>query len=769
MTDVMASGAALRALPAALAVGDDVVQALPEAATTVARRSATELLGAVDARRATELLAIRQPSAAQVDELGDLVQRHAEDGVGALVTSIDGSPGIAGPLRMQSRSDLERYATAWRLQLADRVEPALVDAHVRDVLAAPGRISSESLAELDVLAHRFGAAERLGLATSLDGAAPSVRALPARGTAAERERYLQTWHAQLSDAGAPERVDARVRDLLASGSWSPDTYRELRHLALDLDSADRLGLPRTVAGQRVDTVLTTKYASDAADRALRAWREQLEHGTDDIAATRARLRELLGTGDPLGADAIADLRAAAIDLGGARRLGLGAVVGHEPAAVMGATLNRTPGAARVMDRLVTSWRELVDIEPAELARLDDEAVAAARRVAGGAATHGDAELMRTQVVERGGAMRLGLPEQLPGIPDSWIGTHHELPRQRYAQAWTAILDEPDAAARVAALRSMILAPSADHAARATMRTLALDLGGSFDLGLPTRVAGDDLMSLLDSAAHGTADPARLARVDEAWAHALQPAASPADAVIAARAQLTDSIAAPFDDERAGRVMHLLLDRDELGIAHRLGRSPEQLVEALSSAGRLDQPEVGEAIRFQVGMLLDTAGARAMQDGALDQLRGGHTLSAVQAELLHSDRELFRALAPELRLALLGTSIPSRHAGSERWLDDVTNAFNAIDQARVPTALRDQTTQLVELNHLRVRGQALPDGAVRGYGRHPDYAELGRIGANAQLAAQMARPRPLPMPAAVTLPAAQISTSTNTITGETLTW
>lgn len=52
-------------------------------------------------------------------------------------------------------------------------------------------------------------------------------------------------------------------------------------------------------------------------------------------------------------------------------------------------------------------------------------------------------------------------------------------------------------------------------------------------------------------------------------------------------------------------------------------------------------------------------------------------------------------------------------------------------------LRLQTLELVERNLQRLRGST-PEGAVRGYSTHPDYAELGRARANLDLLEQVTR-------------------------------
>jgi hypothetical protein len=125
-------------------------------------------------------------------------------------------------------------------------------------------------------------------------------------------------------------------------------------------------------------------------------------------------------------------------------------------------------------------------------------------------------------------------------------------------------------------------------------------------------------------------------------------------------------------------------------------------------------------------------------GAVDALATGRA-TPDQLELLLIDRARLESLLegrpPEQQLAIatavLRGSADRPGASMEGTLRAISDGLAAPAVHEELEPLRLQTLELVERNLARLQGHT-PEGAVRGYGRHPDYAEIGRVRANLDL-------------------------------------
>jgi hypothetical protein len=218
----------------------------------------------------------------------------------------------------------------------------------------------------------------------------------------------------------------------------------------------------------------------------------------------------------------------------------------------------------------------------------------------------------------------------------------------------------------------------------------------------------------------------------------------------------DDTAAMNDQQLRTRVQELLsvseLDPNALAIAH---------VELLER-GLLQRvaPEVAATHRARLAGLLSTGSERSPSThfalarvsaqvdaiGALDQLA-----ARVVREPVSSSYQQMRAIedaaslpAADLvdqmpfaaRATVVGNVVPNGFEATSHWLK-VAGATFADERASALGPVRTQLQQLVDHNLERLAGRT-PRGATAGYGRHPDYAELGRIRSGAELLGRIAR-------------------------------
>ena len=125
-------------------------------------------------------------------------------------------------------------------------------------------------------------------------------------------------------------------------------------------------------------------------------------------------------------------------------------------------------------------------------------------------------------------------------------------------------------------------------------------------------------------------------------------------------------------------------------------------------------------------------------GSVDALAAG-TATQEQLERVLIDRARLGSLIadrpPEQQLAIttavLRGSVDRPGAGTEGTLRAIADSLTAPGAHEELEPLRLQTLELVERNIARLQGRT-PSGAVRGYGNHPDYGEIGRVRANLDL-------------------------------------
>ncbi len=674
-------------------------------ATTMRLLDASSQLDAPALARARELVATSSPSSADLRELGVLATQQAADGASLLVTRLEGSPGVvADALDLLPSADLERYRRVWTTQLAGGIEPAAADARVREMLDATTVPSTRDVHELDALVHGFGAKDRLGLPDGGRDVRSTVRALLGHDPIT-RNAVIDAWrHA----TRAPDDPRADLRSLIAAHRSETSSTTALLRMVIDSGHADRLGLPTRVAGREVADVLRSRSARDEAlvHRTATAWSRRLESAPQDVdSSERAALSRVAGrVADAPTPAALDELRTLAVDLDGASRFGLHRDVTSSLGQLLTDAHDGSPASTGLVRELAGRWHTQLDTAPDVLRQVDEQALDRLDAVAAGTATASDVGLVRRQLLELGGAARAGLPTRLNGRPSAWDASFDSSDLARYATAWSIVRDiGTDRGAQSTYLRDRLLAPSVEPAEIRRMVTLAADLGHHWDLGLPMYLAGDDVAAVTRQGID-PADP-RLRRILHAWQQAVDPSDAPRSALLQSTTDLMEL--EQLDATQQGWLLHLLLDR---GMASEVGihSDPADVVRRLVDRGRpadllerLDPAEI-QTNRFRATVLQSTTGGL-------------------------SGAPLLRALAD---------GIPTELGETRSWLVAVRDALADPSNADVPEHLRTTTDALIDRNLERLAGRT-PTGAVVGYYTYPDYAELGRIAANARLTAGIA--------------------------------
>jgi hypothetical protein len=134
------------------------------------------------------------------------------------------------------------------------------------------------------------------------------------------------------------------------------------------------------------------------------------------------------------------------------------------------------------------------------------------------------------------------------------------------------------------------------------------------------------------------------------------------------------------------------------------------------------------------------------DRAVDAIAAG-TATPQQLELVLIDRARLGALVarhtPEEQLRIATTVLRGTADAPGEGVKETLRTLRA-SLAQRPTdaeldELRATTIELIDRNIARMEGRT-PEGAVRGYSNHPDYAEVGRIRANLDIFDAVARAR-----------------------------
>ena len=108
--------------------------------------------------------------------------------------------------------------------------------------------------------------------------------------------------------------------------------------------------------------------------------------------------------------------------------------------------------------------------------------------------------------------------------------------------------------------------------------------------------------------------------------------------------------------------------------------------------------------------------------------------------LDVDPGVLESLQDRAQLLAWANEVPSTRVHTASVLDGIDARLGEL----APTddamdALLQDARDLIEINRRRLDGRSMSDGAIRGYGRHPDYAEVGRLTQNVKLLARMAWP------------------------------
>ncbi len=148
--------------------------------------------------------------------------------------------------------------------------------------------------------------------------------------------------------------------------------------------------------------------------------------------------------------------------------------------------------------------------------------------------------------------------------------------------------------------------------------------------------------------------------------------------------------------------------------------------------RVDQYFAGWAMRNDPAYV-------ARFEAAIDALAASSASAEQRAMVIAHPSELDQLIAgrPDAeRLAIAMAMLDNDATASSRSVKDtlvaIRDSLGARDGATGQVAeLVAQTRELVDRNISRLEGRT-PEGAVRGYSNHPDYAEIGRLRANLQL-------------------------------------
>ncbi len=157
-------------------------------------------------------------------------------------------------------------------------------------------------------------------------------------------------------------------------------------------------------------------------------------------------------------------------------------------------------------------------------------------------------------------------------------------------------------------------------------------------------------------------------------------------------------------------------------------------------------------------------ADGVLEGRLEPGLGPDDVLPTEAFWQHLDVDDETRASLQLRAQLLawGNEVPATRVHTGQVLDGIAPLLDEIDATdETVVELLEQSRKLIADNRARLKGDALPSGEIRGYGKHPDYAQVGRLTQNSKLLARIAWPDLPGLPTQPRQQAAQV--------GEALAW
>lgn len=657
-----------------------------------------------------------------VDQLGADDVRHLE----ALLDT-DVQKTIALPRAMAGVPRLEEVFQAYRADVVDapRQLRRYLEAWQVAKVPAEGRAAeAEALMALPASELDAGRLDRLAMLIDVDVAgaivgprtmSPStlrsalgelMRAVPARDAAHERAAAAFARHDPEGAAAALDRIRARASEPTPSYFDSDETFRAYQ--ASELDAAER-----TLSMIRRDP------------RTL---------GADELELLGSKLgqrRDLWGGDDDAWHDAIAAVKEVTaerttVDL---YRQVLGTF--QEAWA-----LARTPVEGRVVEAEALLARATSDLGQADLRRL---------RLLLAADVTGAIQVPR-EIAGRMPLERLASQLSRNEVPDL-----HEL--RPYRAAWQAArLDDATRAAELARLRDLDAAAMVDDDIDLLRALVARDPSGSHGLPpqLPHRSSLDELldrMQLEDGPGH------RKILQEYFDARSLETVGHEARIAEASELLALDATLAP---SQASRLRSLLVSTGTHG-SDAPGTAAVGSDEALLRA--LDEVAfASEDLRpFRQAALDIQRASYVLRDEPVEKIasRAAALLSVPVAQRTAFDAGVIAAVAARPERARVVELLPmalrldlahalQAHGSTQPYLvaEGLTAARDVVGVSRdaVPALARplaDRAVTRIDDELARMRGELRP-GMVVGYARYPDYAELGRISADLQTLAGIAR-------------------------------
>jgi hypothetical protein len=704
----------------------------------------------MDAPGATQLYKLRQRMALHggAERLG--LTTHI-DGATQMDLALGSAPSYATP-----------YLERWKLQLDGIAgNPARIDAAARELLEQGPSLDRAGRVRLRVLLDEHGAAARLGVSTAAD---------------LSDDRALRLWREQLAGrAATPEQAAALARTLLDQAAPLTDEQLHVLGTAVfDAGAAEALGL-RTTIRQLGDA--SARFSGDSTanahhqQRFANLWRAQLAGTPADPAATRAALQAVDRSGHEIGTvdrDAMLQVMLHGVDLPDAQ--GTATAVRDAitwPTRSGVAPLERmqqvfaSPGSSGHSDiarhaRIVLDRLDLPAAQAdAELAQLR-EVLTAATRDGFEMLDDTQRETMLLSAFDHGLGPRL----KLPPLPSDV--TPARLFDPRFASRWRAQalleasgMPHADRAAQLQQLATEGSGAAVDPAEfnALVQSTDSAALPAAFDAARRQRIAS----LLVDS---GSLDPladVHLDRARQLAADAFMPPAPPAsrdEAIARMSQQLSIDAADPIARSRAH---HELFDRGLLDAAvPDLPSTQRVAIEQLLEQSRTATSTVQEKLAYWK-LQLDPRAAPAQFADLERAVAAGEPINAAELSRLHTILERAGQPVASARMrALLAAAQVEDISQATAWLPE---AVRALDDPGAAAALRqthDGIFELALLNMQRTLDQH-PEGYLRSFANHPDYAEVGRVQSAIKLLTKLAPDHPAidvaAQPAAVSADAA----------------
>ena len=160
-----------------------------------------------------------------------------------------------------------------------------------------------------------------------------------------------------------------------------------------------------------------------------------------------------------------------------------------------------------------------------------------------------------------------------------------------------------------------------------------------------------------------------------------------------------------------------------------------------------RPSRGTSLHVRaLRQVLDPDALRLEAADILAELRRGRVPASVFVDDLADDSIVWTGVSAEERTMLQARSrllgwareVPATRYHAAAFIQAIERELKHVPQSSETIDLVTDAKRLIDHTRKQLQGRR-PEGTVRGYARHPDYANLGRLGANAQLIARLTWP------------------------------